>query len=385
MPRRRLNRASQRRPVKRSAPALSLRRTEKRTVAPNDELVAWNNLVANHGERPGTDQDAVYCLPEGLIRAIETNVPNLWAAEDVAFEVDLARLGGTGFFHRRQVGAAFVPGAAPAPITGARALKLTERNQKSAHLINKLIAKDMRGKGYTELEIQARFNLRTPLELTLLERKQAYVGWLVASKGFRREIGTLRDRWSHWIERDGYFPEFPIATFGRGPSVPKRIRPLYGDFMILYQRWGLETLLTWDIPVPLDPQLGINLYESIMSPAAGMVLFVPWYLMRDKDIRLSDVAAGKRTSAVDGDLEQWISGVPKNWGRKRYRQMLALFVYQELALRRRYGTRLKRVQGRLDSAFARFFGEAQIGKGGELTSDTVKRTQTQLRRRLAPD
>ena len=153
----------------------------------------------------------------------------------------------------------------------------------------------------------------------------------------------------------------------------------------LYRKWGLQGLATWELPVPIRPELTkpSALPYSELSSEAGMLLFVPWYLMRDKDVKLHELADVRRTMGAPPDLDDWLDGEPANWGYERFGLMLQIYVFLELAIARRYGDRIRRRTGKLDHALSRFFcrerGEEQRT---ESYVDTVRRVRQRLHRCL---
>ena len=168
-----------------------------------------------------------------------------------------------------------------------------------------------------------------------------------------------------------------------GPTEPDR--QFYQDYMQFYRQWALDTLGTWELPVPMRPELtGPSFYPLSSVSGAGVVLFVPWYLLRDKDITLRELAEHNQIADLPQSLVPWIDGTPKNWGHERYQLMLELFVYLELCLARRYADRLKSNRERLDLAFSRHYciQKDQLAAPARML-ETIRKTRQEMNRRLS--
>jgi hypothetical protein len=95
-------------------------------------------------------------------------------------------------------------------------------------------------------------------------------------------------------------------------------------------------------------------YLPQISGKAGLVVFVPWYLLRHKDLKIADIVSRKLAIQSPPEIREWMEREPKNWGTRRYAMILRIYIYLELALNRRYAERVKGNQERLDYAFERF-------------------------------
>jgi hypothetical protein len=162
-----------------------------------------------------------------------------------------------------------------------------------------------------------------------------------------------------------------------GADIPPRFREACNHF---FCRWGLETLLTWDWPVPLEPDLHVGLRTDIdILSSSGMVLFVPWYLLRGGKLDLGEVARYRRLAAAPEHLRGWVDnrevGTADKLGDVRYTTVRWLYRFDELVLAKRYPAACKGNRQRLDQAFARVLG---------CEEDSVKKLQRRLQRvRLA--
>ena len=170
-----------------------------------------------------------------------------------------------------------------------------------------------------------------------------------------------------------------MSLMGEPPAPPAvEDREFYDDYLTVYQHWGLERLVSWELPVPLKPELvQPSLYHLTDLVSAGVLVFAPWYLLRDKTINLHVLANRKSVLSSTSHLKQWLGRKTDQWGHDRYARMLKLYVYLELALKARYGDRLRRQLDALDGAFAGFIYGDPVR-----ASDSVKKMRRELSRRL---
>lgn len=132
------------------------------------------------------------------------------------------------------------------------------------------------------------------------ERRWSYAGWVATCAEFRRERDKLRRR-------------CPTA---KPPSLPILFTGVTDDeafvdetsraWFVFLRRWGIEALTTWELPVPMRAEMtepALYPYENLSE--AGMHLFIPWYLLRDKDIRLYELAERNGLSAMPQPLQNW--------------------------------------------------------------------------------
>ena len=119
-------------------------------------------------------------------------------------------------------------------------------------------------------------------------------------------------------------------------------------------------------------------YEELTN--AGIVLFVPWYLLRGEKLDLQTIGAASRTGCEAEHLWDWLGKHPRRkedeMGDIRYERQLFLYRYHELVIRRRYATASQGFVQSLDKAFAK---EMERGE------DTVKKLRLELGRVLHGD
>jgi hypothetical protein len=146
----------------------------------------------------------------------------------------------------------------------------------------------------------------------------------------------------------------------------------------------LESLVTWDLPQPVDAEL-VNKapYDLESLGNAGLLLFVPWYLLFDKEFDLHKLAAHRLLTIPSWHIKHWFAKDPKKLGYERFGHMLQLYVYWELAFKSRYGKRLFGLTKQLDRAFGQFIYQTpKEGDRGITVEDSMKKLRQELSRRL---
>jgi hypothetical protein len=324
---------------------------------------------------------AVYALPFELVDAIEQCCRGVFTADELQFERRLASLSGGGFFAQQPL---IYPGLelAQPENDDIRLRKANiERQQrenglKIDQLAVEMIVKDG-GKAahYAEYQ-QALESSRQAIH----QRRVAYAAWLATERTFRAERDALRTRWATDIAARRRFPSVPISLLCESPQRPPAAESdLVAEFRHFYLRWGLETLATWELPVPMQTQaLTPNFYHSPAVGSAGLTLFVPWFMFRDQELKLRDLATQQMYFHRPAAFAGWLDRAETSLGYDRYEKMLKLYVWYELALQVRYEDRLAGNVERLDRAFAvHLYGAA------EKSSESVKKLRLELQRRLS--
>ncbi|HLJ92174.1 MAG TPA: hypothetical protein VKU02_03180 [Gemmataceae bacterium] len=334
----------------------------------------WEVFARRHASNRFLELDALYALSEPIIDAIQASVPRFFSAEQEWFERDLARTASFGFFHQRPLGR-----AATLPPEQTAQPSLAERQRCLSEQIHELLGAEMHQAGATAYEIGEFFAGSAERNRRVEDRQNAYAGWLVTNPQFRREVGTLRQRWEGMVRAIRSFPTLPMwfipdATADR--DLPAEFRE---EFEAFYCRWGLETMRTWDWPVPMEPDFVGGLREGIKHLSqAGLTLFMPWYVLRGERIDLQDIARLCRIGSVPDHLCDWVNkrgqGGGDDRGEVRYKNLLWLYRFHELVLLRRFPRSCKGHLERLDYALARVL---------ERDQDSVKKLRLQLRRAVS--
>lgn len=330
-----------------------------------------------------------YALPELLIKAITKCAPKFFRKEELEFERKLAQLPATGWCYRGLFSYPLLSHLHPQrkdPIPELRSSQAEERNRRH----------------------QA---TRQAMHSNFIRIARGYAGWLATHAAFREEVRTLKEKWEPLIKQaSGMFPAVRQTVLGysppqdrywySSPESPKqrsarisrsrksgqpprltRKQQLAGDFMVMHDDWSLERLSTWELPVPLTLEVNQSqIYDANhLSSQAGVLLYVPWYVLIQKDLKLQDLIKNRNKTATSGVMD-WLSQANHaKFGVDRYGNMLQLYVYLELALKQRYGSELRKSTVKLDEAFARFFSATQ-SKSVQL--EAVRRVRLEMMRRL---
>jgi hypothetical protein len=324
------------------------------TVEPLAADPSWGQFASSyppqHQRYSSLALDPLYALPESLIPLIQKEAPGLL---DIAFETDLSKATrGGGFFLQR-----------PFRCLLLEDQPLQAQDQADADTAIKDMLED--GLGMNKVQVSNFLATQDKQRGEALRRQRAYAAWLVLNKQFRAERDVLKQEWDAEITRLGRFPS---------ASPPFQGNPTYEPFLVFLRRWCLKSFLTWDLPLPMPPEsLG---GASTPDLAAGVTVFVPWYLFRDHLFDLRDLASHLKAMARPDHLKDWLSppsSQKKNLGYARLASVLALYRYLRLALESRYQGQLAGKTQALDYAFAPFT------KQGE---DSIKKLRLEMAKRL---
>lgn len=330
----------------------------------------WDAFAHRHAGSTFLEQDPLYALSEELIDSIVKFAPGFFTAAEVEFERDLARTASFGFFLHTPLGSAH-EGA-----EHENGPTLAERQEETGKQIDDLLAEEMRRAGVDQEDLGAYFTQHAAQRERTVSRQAAYAGWLLLNAEYRTELRHLRECWEGAVRVAGRFPRLPMWLMSdptEGAELPNGFRDACYRF---FTRWGLDALLTWDWPVPMEPDLNIGLRENMdLLSSAGAVLFVPWYMLRGGVLNLQDVIQWCRLASTPDHLFGWVNkqGHRKggDLGDARYTTIRYLYRYHELVLRRRYLGACEGNLLRLDSAFAAVIGREE---------DTVKKLRLELQR-----
>lgn len=322
----------------------------------------WEEIVQKYPGKAVLQGDTVYALPEPLIDAIceemkRPPVRQFFTEDEEQFERDLARTAGVGFFLKQPIAGVSLESR------GERAGGTTAADE-SGHEANasgrrfaEMLEDEMRQVGSTQAQIDEYWERqkRTQRKVDLL--KWGYAGWLVTDPEYRRTRDLFRNQWEPKVRELGGFPFFPKSFMGEPAREPKENdKEFYAAYVTFCQHWCLDGLATWELPIPIEPELlSPSFNYAPAASEAGIMAFVPWYLLRAKDISLYDVAAHKRLLDPQNHLAKWLDRKTERYGERRFVRVLALYVYLELCLKARYSDRLKDNLERLDHAFGAFF------------------------------
>jgi hypothetical protein len=206
-------------------------------------------------------------------------------------------------------------------------------------------------------------------------RQRAYAVWLVTNPAFRRERDALREDMAAHVRTRGCFPRLGCCPPFDDPwPLPPEELP----FLLFFRRWSLASLVTWDLPEPMRPDLlGRPALDRVTASGAGVSLFVPWYLLRDGALDLPQLARDLNALHGTTHLDGWFRPAPGEadpLGYSRLGHQYFLYRYGRLALGTRYPERLRGNIGRLDDAFGDYLG---------VSTESVRKVRQDLDRNLS--
>ena len=319
---------------------------------PDPSWVEFKRACAGHA---ALKEDTICALPLSLIDAIKLELPDFFTWPEELFERRLTTAAGGGFFLRRPFTYPPIKGSTRGEHTGREAIQLLERMQKSSNQIKQLLVEDLKQRGRSSLGIQQHFATEAKIAQKIEARKWSYAGWLVTDSGFQKEWQEVRKSWEPWIKAIGGFPSYPTDLMGHSPIVPEPLREFYDHYTQFYQRWCIHTFATWDLPIPMWAGIASPIfYPLVQASDAGMALFIPWYLLRDKTFNLQDLAKHEHFAKGPDHLQGWFRRDENKWGYTRLGRILKLYVCVELCLKKRYPDRVKRFTEGLDDSLCRF-------------------------------
>ncbi|MGE3806783.1 MAG: hypothetical protein AB7K24_19110 [Gemmataceae bacterium] len=362
----------------------------------------WRAFTARHSGHPFLTLDPLYALVENVIDAIKAEIPNFFTPEQEEFERTLARTRSHGFFLRRVIGGE-LPAAAStqeledrpiqtigeildeleripkspqeaaqvmvrrlAPVLSSDWLPDRRRDDVLARIAD-LIAVLREASGFKAGDVSKAMSDERREQIQLRQRQEAYAGWLVMEPLFLRELESLRRGQQQAVARFGAFPRRDT------PSGSGRRTGCTAKCLAFYRRWGLEQLLTWDLPVPLRTRFELASEESASSQEAAL-LRIPWYLLRG-GLDLRPMVRRLRHTSAPVHLRNWIIKEPTRdddmSGDLAYQRLFWLYRCHELVLLRRYPAACARNVERLDRALAAVMGRSE---------DLVKKLRQRLTR-----
>lgn len=335
---------------------------------------AWTCLAAQYPGHPNLADEAIYSLPGRLLDAIVNNARGLLTTAEEQFERDLSTAASCGFFRQLRF---HYPPLSPQSRAPMVTDELGRMVRSSANNIEDMLVDDMRSQGVTEESIFRHFELAVEKNREIEEWRWSYAGWVVTSSDFRRQRDELRSLQSPRTQRSDP-PSLPITLMGQHTADGDNDE--YGQLFL--SRWGLESLATWDLPIPMKPKLATpTLYPLSDVSDAGLTLFIPWYLLRKKNFSLYDLAKTERLLHLPAPLGDWLDCKDDYWGADRWATMLRLYVYLELCLKRRYANRVIGKLTRLDNAFAEFFSGGDSVKK-PIGDESIRKIRLNMQRRL---
>lgn len=347
---------------------------------------AWEELKKRYPDRLCLDEEVIYALPVDFINALNKHLPGLWTKKDLHFEYDLNEIAGMGLFLKQPFWYPLLKEYFPPTNDGTRRF-LAEHTRISNNL-RLTIEEYLRRHDCSDFMIKKYFKEEERYKLQAQQRQIGYAGWLVTDPGFQLSKAGFVGEWWEQIEQQGEFPSVPPMKMLRDSTpLPKSQRPYYAGYTQFYYEWSLERLATLHLPIPMHSNpVGASQYSEEVSEAAGLSLFVPWYLLADQDLKLQDIANHHLMYGHKKHLEGWISKKNREedkWGYNRYSIMLKMFVFLKCGLYPRYNKRLIRKMRKIDEAFTEFMEGTQLDPLElEKKFQSTRKTRQELQRRL---
>jgi hypothetical protein len=333
------------------------------------QLDRWNrDLRALDARRfgPFLAQEPLYALPPALVEILIEVLPNWLSPDEIRLEKDLASLcqrhSAVGAFHGMPI----------------HDLSLS---RPEAPVLSEGLFRQLGWDRFLDLQTaEQQVNLLCQRVDPLLERLDAYRGWLVTDPQFCEELQALLQRWGSLVAQLKHFPRYPVEVMngpiGRRPKGARDVtQEFVRDFNGFFDRWELEGLATWDLPLPRGGNLtGLPLPSSVASPPTQVVLQVSPVLSLRADYPLHHLVEEAQRAQISEHLKGWLDVVRRQHARDlrflRFRRMFLLHFYRDTVLGSRYRGRFAGHIEALDRAFGRFLGR--------LSEDSVKRVRTQM-------
>jgi len=345
------------------------RSEDDRTASP-----AWRELRSNFPTFV-EGKETIYAIPSGLLKRIRAECRGLLTVEEIAFETELSANDRTGFFRGRPF---------HYPLLAIEADEPSD-NDELSEKIRQMTIEQFRSTGAGDTEVEAYFASERRFHREITSRQRGYVGWLVTDPGFHVMREAFKKNWRARIKGAEELPQLPVSIIGeKMPAPSKSDIPFFLDSWKLLRFWCLRGFCTWELPIPVDANVGgTSIHPPEIPGSSGCTVFVPWFLARDQKLTLRDFLANQSLRANLSHLHPWLEKGPKNFGHERYGQMLRIYVYYHLALQNRYSDRLIGKTKAIDRAFAQFLSEVDPESDAAATvGETVKRTREELGRRL---
>ena len=126
------------------------------------------------------------------------------------------------------------------------------------------------------------------------------------------ERDQLRARWGRRLDELGV-----VCAPGDRPDDGKE-DPAIHHFREFLERWVLDGLLAWDLPCPLNPEfLGVSQLDARTRFFGGVHLFVPWYLLKDQQFQLREIARLHGPNVDQRHLRPWFEAATSSCGAPR--------------------------------------------------------------------
>ncbi|HUE16368.1 MAG TPA: hypothetical protein VMR25_19495 [Planctomycetaceae bacterium] len=343
----------------------------------------WSELAKRHPKHRLLRAEAIYALPEVLIDTLESQ--QFLSQDEAVFERDLVRLGGVGFFRKALISFPWLPWN-DVKVLDPKSIRSHQRAERTGAKIAALMRTEIRRAGRNDQQIEELERRQQAFAQRIRQRQRGYVGWLVTNHEFGNDRDRLRTLWEARPDARTTMPRLSWDLFGeRRSRPPEDIAAAEAEGSKFLWKWGLASLATWELPVPLEPSfVGPSLHSLADQRSAGAVLFVPWHQLVDRDMHLDEVLDIRRLGTPLAHLDGWLRApTAKRWGFRRFGTMLRLHTCLDLAIDQRYPGRMRGNISLLDDAFARFLSANKVDpESAKIGSvDTVSKVRTEMARR----
>jgi hypothetical protein len=353
-------------------------------VFPSGELMGknWSELAKRHPKHR-MRAEAIYALPEVLIDVLESK--QFLSQDEAVFERNLMQLGGVGFFRKALISFPWLPWN-DVKVLDPKWIRSRQRAERTGANIEALMRTEIRRAGRNDQQIEELQRRQQAFVQRIRQRQRGYVGWLVTNHEFRNDRDRLRALWEARPDAKATMPRLSWDLFGEIRTRPSaEIEQSEIEASKFLWKWGLASLATWELPVPLEPSfVGPSLHSLADQRSAGAVLFVPWHQLVDRDMHLDEVLDIRRLGTPLAHLDGWLRApTAKRWGFRRFGTMLQLHTCLDLAIDQRYPGRMRGNISLLDDAFARFLSANEVDPElPEIPSvHTVRKVRTEMGRR----
>ncbi len=332
------------------------------TVAPSE---AWIGFAAGHAGHRFLDCDPLYSMIRPLIDALVKEVPDFLMGEDERFERDLAVANTFGFFRGQPLG-----------YSGEEWAKMAGGEEHAWEETRQYFKAVVRGRELTAYEHSEFWNAYRKRKKLITTTGNAYRGWLASDSWYESDLRFLKRAVGDAVDRRGEFPylSFEYVTDDRSAGCwsPHHLK-LFRDF---YRKWGLESLATWEWPLPMPPVVDrpVNVKPAVTD--AGLHLLIPWYMLRGEKFDLQHIVNEVRLTSYPDHLRDWIDRPKKKSGDAyaeiRFSKMSHIYHWHHLILQRRYPERCEGRLVEIERAFATIMG---------IVPDTVRKIRLELARK----
>lgn len=341
-----------------------------------DNSAAWQAVIADCGTIPFPGAD-FFAIPLDLIDLLNETVPGLWTTDELRFEYSLASHSGGGFQFGRPLSGYLLSHEFLSETLSAEGEAFQERHAASGKIIEALLAKEYEAAGRRRDDFVSNEKTIRDARTSDDEWRIAFGGWLIMNAEFVRDVKELKQ--SSAIHGELHLPQVPVSFFGRPTfAVDRPIPEVETEFQrqwcVFRQKWCLESLLNYEVPIPLRAAISTPLhYDAYALNGTGLMLFLPWHALQRREIDLRSMLEPQLASMARSHLGEWFEkGGKGKLGKKRLIELFRLFVFRELALRQRYESRFAGRIDLLDEPFARYF---------ETSADSIKKLRLDLQRR----